>query len=950
MSYTSITNDGFNMKRNIDNQSLISDPELKQGQALLRRRSKMKKSVRVRSKELMKEGFANIQGSNFQQAVVKQNNDEIQALIGMQQSFDHSMHKWQKQKDRVITDIKNKPQEYQDCVESCRKNKADDALNACLYGCGIGKFASSSTTYRGNKPPPITIWQLLGEGLIDIAELYVDAYAIGVAVGAAAGAIGLFIITLPYSGLVAYAVRHDSVMTAIAISGIENEDKTELAANAISNSLKKLKEQKKPQSPGDVITSMVFMGYLNGKTAGDKAMAKAAISLKQSKYANINPDSLTSDYLKTMQLQENMNALEFYEELIAKFNFFEPFDDLSPLEKLYFLFLLAQTKQGANHMASTSPINGDKNSSHGLDYYKSHKKEGFENNLQPYSVGSVTDDGEIITKRGEFLGFETDPARMGSYGPVGWLNRDAKGGKPVGPGTEIVNESDLKIRNTINKLLGSNPLAKTTMTDIDGFLDKNIENFSGSVEQANTLAQMKAVNPNGLRTLVASSSNTFKKIYDGLANDSLVKKMKGLNVSPEEVDKNLKKLEKQWAKIFKSGCAMGITDPNYVPGSRVSAKHTFSGHKQYCQGFTNTKNGRSGYFGQEYIVGQDGKRVVDGLFDGNSLIGTTQNLNNQANVGTPADNKAGRRGCDIEIKPEQSGFCVCVDGTKVYMDAGHPSVSCNDLCYPKNITNSGTDQIFYNNPDSWKPGTYPAGGISKGIKAFNQTSVTEKTPWLQCGSGGPGFGPDPCPNGMVQSGEVGPEKNCGQYDADTGFLGIHWPWQKKEMKTNLGRKCVVPLPPGGEFPKTELKTVGNGMGLQIPKGYTKLPSPSELVDECKSAPYDNLYVQILKFKVLDEILNAKTKVMSDVVSQTNKGQLATKMQQSAVGRKLLRDMQKYKRLYEKFEKDKKMKNNLEGIYEDVNFKSQSANISYYIWFILAISGMFLVIKKLKSSN
>ena len=58
MSYTSIMNDGFNMKRNIDNQSLISDPELKQGQALLRRRSKMKKSVRVRSKELMKEGFA----------------------------------------------------------------------------------------------------------------------------------------------------------------------------------------------------------------------------------------------------------------------------------------------------------------------------------------------------------------------------------------------------------------------------------------------------------------------------------------------------------------------------------------------------------------------------------------------------------------------------------------------------------------------------------------------------------------------------------------------------------------------------------------------------------------------------------------------------------------------------------------------------------------------------
>ena len=44
------------------------------------------------------------------------------------------------------------------------------------------------------------------------------------------------------------------------------------------------------------------------------------------------------------------------------------------------------------------------------------------------------------------------------------------------------------------------------------------------------------------------------------------------------------------------------------------------------------------------------------------------------------------------------------------------------------------------------------------------------------------------------------------------------------------------------------------------------------------------------------------------------------------------------------------KNQLDGMYEDINFKSQSVNISYYIWFILAISGMFLVIKKLKSSN
>ena len=48
--------------------------------------------------------------------------------------------------------------------------------------------------------------------------------------------------------------------------------------------------------------------------------------------------------------------------------------------------------------------------------------------------------------------------------------------------------------------------------------------------------------------------------------------------------------------------------------------------------------------------------------------------------------------------------------------------------------------------------------------------------------------------------------------------------------------------------------------------------------------------------------------------------------------------------------NEKRKNQLHGMYEDIYFKSQSANISYYIWFILAISGMLLVIKKLRSGH
>jgi phage-related tail protein len=102
--------------------------------------------------------------------------------------------------------------------------------------------------------------------------------------------------------------------------------------------------------------------------------------------------------------------------------------------------------------------------------------------------------------------------------------------------------------------------------------------------------------------------------------------------------------------------------------------------------------------------------------------------------------------------------------------------------------------------------------------------------------------------------------------------------------------------------------------------------------------------------VLNKVMSFKTKVMGDIVTKTNTEINKTKLEQSAVGRKLLRDMQKYKKVYDQYQRTEKKRNQLMGMYEDVNFKSQSANISYYIWFILAISGMFLVIKKLKTSN
>ena len=53
-----------------------------------------------------------------------------------------------------------------------------------------------------------------------------------------------------------------------------------------------------------------------------------------------------------------MNALEYYEKLIGKFGFTTPFDDLNQVVKYYYLLFLAQTKQGMEHLATTTPPPG----------------------------------------------------------------------------------------------------------------------------------------------------------------------------------------------------------------------------------------------------------------------------------------------------------------------------------------------------------------------------------------------------------------------------------------------------------------------------------------------------------------------------------------------------------------------------------------------------------------
>jgi hypothetical protein len=62
----------------------------------------------------------------------------------------------------------------------------------------------------------------------------------------------------------------------------------------------------------------------------------------------------------------------------------------------------------------------------------------------------------------------------------------------------------------------------------------------------------------------------------------------------------------------------------------------------------------------------------------------------------------------------------------------------------------------------------------------------------------------------------------------------------------------------------------------------------------------------------------------------------------------LRNLKKYQKTYNKFQKNQQKSVLLNGMIRDLSNKKDSANLSYYLWFALAISGMLIVIKNIKN--
>ena len=896
MKYSSIQDDNDKIYRHSSKNNIRFAPELNQGKKYLITKNKMIKSIRRRNDKV--EGFNNMGlDESLQLPVKEKNNDEINQLVSIQNSFEKTLDQWNGKYNIFLSQIDNNKGLYQQCLDACDRHKDRDMLTACIYGCTSGKYISSGASYRGPAPPPA--------GFLSLLEVLGSAIAVA-GILAAVAVLGPEIAALAVISEEAFDFATLAVSAAEQISAILSAAGSVIAEGTIA--------------VGEALSAISIAASSMFGTVFDAQIFAEAFSWA-STLGEADIETLMS--MSFMVGNEVITGLALYEMYKKTCGLKENFKDLSIKDKQKMAVFLKTLPGAPNFEEVITPkqVNKLKPSNKKLIYYSS--KEGFTGSPEAHSISSVSGrNQEIYKKKGFFQN-----SVMGDYGPDGFKFKN--------------NDKIDDFKKMVNKKLSSNP----QLPGDSWFTGK------ASQETATTTSQINAVNSDGIRANITKATDAFSKILKTMPNDPLIVQMQKADIGPDNLTETMENLESRWREIFTSVCKAGIDKDD---------KGSFAGHQQYCNSWTNTMEGRSGYFGDRWIVDNNGNR------QDNKLIGKTFNLNNNIDIGSTDDKANSRMGCDIVIPGTRTsdsniggaGFCECSDGSKIYMDAGHPNITCNDMCYPENIKNKGKDNLLYHDSSVWKP-TMEAISGNKGVGAFNVTppinSQTQQ-PWLNCGV--EGSEPKECPSGMKQNGDVKEMDECGSYKDrsrlpfweqvadDVDIFGT--PYEAPSV-ANKGRICVNPLPSGGNKPFVGPKQVeDNGMGAQLPVGYKKLASPAQLVDACSDSKYPNIYIEILALRALEIILGAKTEIMSSVIKKSNDAKIRTQLKQSESGRRLLKNLKKYQGTYNQFQKNEQKSVLLNGMIRDLSNKKDSANLSYYLWFALAISGMLIVIKNIKN--
>ena len=577
---------------------------------------------------------------------------------------------------------------------------------------------------------------------------------------------------------------------------------------------------------------------------------------------------------------------------------------------------------------------------------------------------------------------DNTPSRgMGTYGPTGY-------GKNVWRGDDY--NARMVTGKMINTSLASNP--------VKGQFDlmKQFDNTSG---WNFTKGNSQEDNPKGQFALRnAALTNAAIHLSSNLANEPLVTQMANTNIDATNIGQYLEKLRKNWKQTFAQSCKIGIGGFGTVStGTGNIESPPFAGHTQYCKAWVPTSDGRSGYY--DIQAGTVPFTVDPVTGEKKALVGVPISLANRGELGCDTVIPGTR---DYAVDQGGAGFCECKDGTNAgYVDEGHPSFTCNQVCAPEN--KALRSQPLYHNAKNWKPalpynqyhskktptpadelrmgkaatgpfvqcgklqsqpnGTYAQGTIPdcpSGMKAAPDpvsadpicgTKSWEEAPCyatceeVPCGGGcytgcSPSFANSlaGCPPGVSKNwctcnieGTECPNSLCGNLTNRRQAGNI----------TQNGRRCMVLAPAG--YSKPLVDNIGK---------LGKLPTKSQLLDACDGGdgdpPYANIYLDILELKVLGLVMQLKAAIIYKAIKESYSGSNAAALQRSTAGKSILKNMKLYEGAYKRLRAQENLNLQRGGMLEDIRLKNKSTNISYYLWFALAISGMALVIKKLNN--
>ena len=177
MSFKSQLDDSFMIKRNMEKNAIRNGTELQQGKNLLRRRRKMKQSVRIRSKDLMKSKWlsSNIRGvkEGFSTVtpVKSTNNNEIKSLGTMQNSLNNALQSEQDILKTIQGSItKSQEEQLQKCLKAQDPNADPAKKRAYLLGCIQKQLATAEATARIGKAPSPAFDFIMG-GILALASV-----------------------------------------------------------------------------------------------------------------------------------------------------------------------------------------------------------------------------------------------------------------------------------------------------------------------------------------------------------------------------------------------------------------------------------------------------------------------------------------------------------------------------------------------------------------------------------------------------------------------------------------------------------------------------------------------------------------------------------------------------------------------------------------------------------